>query len=113
MDSFQSQSVKLPRFQMPTEALKSHVPFTSLTKETSIKPVIYGIYTGEYREPLRERVHRMRNGRHALTPLRPDTPMPSKHTSSSSTKIPVTPSDLQSIPQCPRAPLKNKANELR
>ncbi|KAK5636612.1 hypothetical protein RRF57_012324 [Xylaria bambusicola] len=72
-----------------------------------------GIYTGESRQPFRERIQRMRDQKGTPKIKRRDTPIPSKCTSSSSLSNPLrTPRPPMPVLICPGAPRKGKVGEL-
>ncbi|KAI8944432.1 hypothetical protein F4801DRAFT_585420 [Xylaria longipes] len=109
MDSFPSQRIGRHRVHQSTQRnAQSNGAFT--LGEANSEPEYYGVYTGEYRIPISERVQRLRGCKSIPETLRrPDTPIPSKRTTSGLN----TPSMLPSLPECPGAPRKKRVSRVR
>ncbi|KAI1753659.1 hypothetical protein F4782DRAFT_495259 [Xylaria castorea] len=74
----------------------------------------YGVYTGEYRTPVRDRIRRLRNCKSVAEILRrPGTPIPSKRTTSGLLTPPRTPPMLPPLPECPGAPSRKRVSRVR
>ncbi|TRX97421.1 hypothetical protein FHL15_001699 [Xylaria flabelliformis] len=110
MDSFPCQPIGR---QQSTRRFNTRSSSTSSVSKKNAKPEFYGVYTGEYRTPVRERVRRMRYYKSVAESLGdPDTPILSKRTFSSLLTPPRTPTRLPSIPECPGAPSKKRVSRV-
>ncbi|KAI0443184.1 hypothetical protein F4803DRAFT_516586 [Xylaria telfairii] len=103
MDSFPSQPLGRHRMQQSTK--RSNAQISGAAPFANPEPEFYGVYTGEYRAPVRDRVQLLRGGKSIPEKLlcRPDTPSPSK-------RLLMTPRMPPSSPKCPGAPLRKRAS---
>ncbi|KAI1745472.1 hypothetical protein F4680DRAFT_465415 [Xylaria scruposa] len=113
MDSFPCQHFERYEAQQPTQRFNIRSSSTLSVSKANAKPEFYGVYTGEYRTPIRERVQRLRYYKSVADTLsHPDTHIPSKCTISALLTPPQTPTRLPSILECPEAPSKTRASRV-
>ncbi|KAI0454397.1 hypothetical protein F5B21DRAFT_504303 [Xylaria acuta] len=115
MDSFPSQPIGRYRAQQSTQRFNARGSGASPANKANAEPEFYGIYTGEYRVPVRDRVQRLRDRKSVPdASRRPDTPIPSKRTTSGLVTPPRTPPMLlPSLPECPGAPPRKRVSRVR
>ncbi|KAI0472333.1 hypothetical protein F4859DRAFT_101283 [Xylaria cf. heliscus] len=112
MDSFPSQPIGRYRVQQSTQPFNAQLSSaSSANRATPAEPEFYGVYTGEYRVPIRDRIRHLRECESVPETLsRPDTPIPSKRATSGLLTPPML---LPSLPECPAAPSKKRTSGVR
>ncbi|KAI2642187.1 hypothetical protein GGS21DRAFT_293775 [Xylaria nigripes] len=107
MSSTPTRSSRVQNLTQRYNALSSEAPSPT---ESSSESTCRVRFTGECREPIRERLRRLESKSSA--PLRPGTPFPGKRESACGI-APQTSPALPAMSEYPKAPIKTKVHSLR